>query len=246
MPDPCATDTTAISSNCDRNRLDWVAWEDRQSLICGRNRRRYAYSVAPFGNQFIIHPALNDETVLLVVWDGLKMDFANGDIIPWPEWAAEAVAAYIKFKILLEIDKRPDLAAQWYTPAMGNRPATGIYASLRLALFREQQEALEASGRDQEYEINLTPQAQVIVGFGAQYIPHLGTVETLEGLDQTALAAVPTTGLAVPFAVEIDIGNGAEIWILKSGTDPTDSPSGILRPNDYAVTTNEKIWLKQG
>lgn len=236
---------STIPIACERNRLDWIAWEDRQELICGMSRCQYAYSVAPHGNQFLIHPALNDETVLLVVWDGLKMDFADGDIIPWPEWAAEAVAAYIKYKILLEIDKRPELAAQWYLPASGNRPASGVYASLRLALFREQQEALTANGRDQEYEINLTPQAEVINGFGAQDIPFLSTVTAYAGIDQTALAAVPTTGLTVPFAVAIDIGTGAEIWVLQSSTAATDTPNGVLRGNDYAATTNEKVWLQQ-
>lgn len=238
-------DSTTIDKHCDRNRLDRVAWEDREPLICRCDPCRYAYAIAPFGNQFLIHPVLNDETVLLVVWDGLKMDFGDGDIVPWPEWAAEAVAAYIKYKILLEIDKRPDLAAMWYLPAAGNRPASGTYASLRLALYREQQEAHDANGRDQEYAVNATPYYDTITGFGAQNIPFLSTVTTLEGTGQTALAAVPTTVLTVPFSVEIDIGNGAETWILKASTEATDTASGILRPNDHVAVTNAKVWLKQ-
>lgn len=245
MPNPCSTDLTAISPECDRNRLDHVPWEDRESLTCAKDVRKYAYSIAPFGNQFMIHPALNDETVLLVVWDGLKSDFVDGDVVRWPEHAAEAVAAYVKYKILLLFDRRPDLAAQYYVPANPTRPASGIYAMLRLALLREQQEALVASNRDQEYEITLTPNASVVTGFGAQDIPFLSSVTQYTGTDQTALAAVPTTGLTVPFYVTVDVGNGSETWIIKAGTDATDTDSGLLRPNDYATSSNERIWTRQ-
>lgn len=239
------SDEDTIDQNCRRNALDYVPWQDREALICYTDPCRYAYSIAPFGNQFLIHPVLNDETVLLLVWDGLKMDFENSDPVPWPEHAAEAVAAYIKWKILLVIDKRPDLAAQWYLAAAGNRPASGVYARLRLALFLEQQEALTANGRDQEYQINTTPDSEVIVGFGAQNVAFLSTVTTLEGTGQTALAAVPTTGLTIPFAVQIDIGFGYETWILKTGTDATDTPAGVLRGNDYSVS-NTRVWYRQG
>ncbi len=232
-------------SNCVRNRLEFCAWEDRQArMICNSwGRRDYLYSISPFSKQFLVHPLLNSDTVLIVVWDGLKMNFSDNDIVPWPEWAAEAVAAYVKWKILLEVDKRIDLAREWYDKAR----QTGIYPNLRLSLFREQNEAQEADGKDEEYaqEGSAPVPLDPLTGFGAQFPPLLTTVTQLEGTDKTALAGVPTILLTPPFAVLISIGNGAETWILTAGTDADDPTNGILRPADYATTTNERVWLKQ-
>lgn len=133
---------------CERNRMDYFAWKDRQYVVCEKyGLRNYRYSVSPFSNQFLVHPLINSETYLLVVWDGLKMTFLDADVVPWPEQAAEAVGAYVKWKILLEVDKRIDLAREWFDKARN----TGIYPNLRLALFREQNEAQSADGNDQEY-----------------------------------------------------------------------------------------------
>lgn len=138
LPDP----------NCARNRLDLVAWENRQAMICdARGHRNYQYTISPFSKQFLIHPLINDETYLLVVWDGLKMTFNDGDTVPWPEQTAEAVAAYVKWKILMEVDKRIDLAREWYD----RQRNTGIYPGLRLALYREQVEPQFVDGKDEEY-----------------------------------------------------------------------------------------------
>lgn len=128
--------------NCKRNRLERVAWEDRRHMICGRvGCRKYLYAISPFSKQFLVHPLINDETKLLLVWDGLKMDFDDADEVHFPIQAAEAVGAYIKWKVLLNVDKRLDLAREEYA----------LYVQRRLSLFREQQEAQEADGKDEEY-----------------------------------------------------------------------------------------------
>ena len=141
--------------DCARNRLDHVEWENRQSMICDEyGVRNYQYAISPFSKQFMVHPLINDQTYLLLVWDGLKMTFNAADVVPWPEQAAEAVGAYVKWRILLEVDKRLDLAREWYDRSGGR--VTGIYPSLRLKLWREQNESQSTDGNDQEYGATVT------------------------------------------------------------------------------------------
>lgn len=141
---------TTDDPNIVRNRLDFVAWEDRQPMIDDQyGARKYQYSISPMSRRFLVHPLLNDETELLLVWDGLKMTFLDADVVPWPEHAAEAVAAYVKWKILLEIDRREDLARVWWD----RERKTGVYADLKLALYREARESQDVSGKDEEYGV---------------------------------------------------------------------------------------------
>lgn len=103
--------------------------------------RPYLYSISPMGRNFVIYPPLNDSTNLLLVWDGLKQDFANGDSVPFPSQAAEAVAMYTKWKIQLQVDKNVTLAHEYQA----------AWSRLRLALYREAREAQMADGKDEEY-----------------------------------------------------------------------------------------------
>lgn len=224
--------------NCRRNRLDIWPWANRQEMICGAaGKRAYLYTISPFSKQFLIHPKLNEATKLLLVWDGLKMDFVDTDNVPFPEQAAEAVAAYMKWKILLEVDKRLDLAREQY----------GIYVQKRLALFREQQESQEADGQDEEYG-GQSSVPDSITAFGAQDIPFLRSVTQLSGTvgDLTALNAVATAELSVPFAVEVMIAGVIERWVLIASVVADDPTNGFLRPLDFNATTNGKVWVKLG
>jgi hypothetical protein len=226
--------------NIVRNRLDYVAWENRHAMVADRyGARNYQYAVSPFSTTFLVHPLVNDETYLKVVWDGLKMDFADVDTVPttWPDQMAEAVAAYVKRKILLEIDKRPDLAREHYA----------LYVEKRLALFREQQESQIADGKDEEYEVSTIPNPAPFANFGAQGVPFLSTVSGLSGVTNAYLSAVPTTGITPNYAVQFLNGTTLliEEWVLKTSTAADDPTNGVLRPNDYAASTNEKVWFKQ-
>lgn len=235
-------DLTLPDPNCARNRLDFYPWDCRQHMICDRyGVRNYQYAISPFSRQFLVHPLVNDETYLLVVWDGIKMTFADGDTVPWPEQAAEAVAAYVKWKIILEVDKRLDLAREWF-----DRPRNqGIYPGLRLALFREQNEAQEADGKDEEYDSTSFPNPAPLSDFGAQQVPFLATVVSVAGMTNTALANIPTVGITPNFAVEfLNATSGAvETWILQVGTDASDG-TAVQRPNDYTAGV-PKCWYKQ-
>lgn len=61
----------------------------------------------------------------------------------------------------------------------------------------------------------------------------------------TTLDAIPTLGISLLFnpnlAVEFLISGVLQKYRLVSGTDAEASPS-VIRPDDYATTTNEKVW----
>lgn len=137
-------------TDCWRNRLDLWDWKDRQHLICNScDIRLYAYAISPQGTEFMIHPILNADTRLLLVWRGLKINFVDADVVPWPEEAAEAVAAYVKWRILLEIDKNPSLAQQQYA----------IFKNARSDLYLDERAKLSAEKSDQEYPSSQAPAA---------------------------------------------------------------------------------------
>lgn len=226
-------DGEVVDPNCRRNRLDYIPWLNRDRLICEQcDERAYLYAIAPYGDQFLVHPLINDETYLLLVWEGIKSDFADGDNVPFPEDAAEAFAAYVSAKILSLVDKNQGAAAEQMAE----------YRRLRLALFRDFQEKLDAEKPDQEYA-DLTPLPPTIADFGAQDIPFLRLVTQLEGADGdvTALSAVPTVDLDVPYAVRVYIDGNIQTWLLQTSTAAT--APGVQRPNDYDGTTNTKVWI---
>lgn len=61
----------------------------------------------------------------------------------------------------------------------------------------------------------------------------LDAIVTL-GID---LATYPTL-----YLVKTGAGGGIQGWQLTAGTDAEDVGSGIVRPDDYAAATNEKVW----
>ncbi len=139
---PCDTDAPV------RNRLDMWPWVNRDHLsYAACDRRLYAYALSPYGNTFVIHPALNDETELLLVWEGIKRDFADGDTVPWPESASEASAAYVKWQINLQVDKNIPLVREYQA----------LYNMKRLALYRDFQEKLDAEKMDEEPVSGIQP-----------------------------------------------------------------------------------------
>lgn len=65
----------------------------------------------------------------------------------------------------------------------------------------------------------------------------------LTGGGATKLDGIATVGMAlspVPF-VMFSLGGQMQAYILRAGTDAEASPS-IIRPDDYAGGTNEKVW----
>lgn len=193
LPDP----------NIYRNRMDQVAWTDRQRLIDGKwDARSYTVAISPFGRQFMVHPLVNDEVYLMLVWDGLKIDFEDADVVPWPEQAAEAIACYVKAKILRVVDKRLDLAQAEYN----------TYLQKRLQLWREQNEAQFVSNNDEEYVS------------GAEPVP--GTSKTQTGYVDLAIGA---TSAAITFPAAFAAVPIVDCWVVmpdNTAFNITANPDG--------------------
>lgn len=65
-------------------------------------------------------------------------------------------------------------------------------------------------------------------------------------MSATTLDAIPTEDVeAGTWLTLIGISQVAYAYQLVAGTDAESSP-GVIRPDDYAVTTNEKVWKLQG
>lgn len=80
---------------------------------------------------------------------------------------------------------------------------------------------------------------------GAQDILFLQGITELEGVGATALSAILTGSVNVPYLVEIldPDGSGAvQVWSLQASTLATGA--GIQRPNDYDSTSNAKVWIQ--
>ncbi len=134
--------------NVDRYNLDFFDWDKRKMLIAGAvPRGRYLYAIDPFGRKFLTVPKVNDATRLLLVWDGLKMDFEDTDDVPFPEQAAEACAEFILERLRRLIDKNQGLS----------QASMAAYKIRRRDLFFEEREKLSAEGQDEEYSEAVAP-----------------------------------------------------------------------------------------
>lgn len=67
-----------------------------------------------------------------------------------------------------------------------------------------------------------------------------GTSADIDSLTTTSITDFPYT-IAINNA---DNSDNLEFWTLSSGTSAEDYGNGIIRPDDYATTTNQKIWTR--
>ncbi len=58
-------------------------------------------------------------------------------------------------------------------------------------------------------------------------------------LDGIATASLGNDQLAM-FYLDAQL----QFWILQAGTEAEDAAAGIVRPDDYADTTNERNWVR--
>jgi len=75
----------------------------------------------------------------------------------------------------------------------------------------------------------------------AAYVQNRSLVTGLTGGGSTKLDGIETASIATGIKVAIDVSNELYVYELESGTDAESSPE-IIRPNDYAASTNEKVW----
>lgn len=241
---------------CKRYRLNFYPWEHRQDLICGRlsfanwwggcwpngcppvadeeaaawESKAYCYTIGPMGRNFLIYPQLTTSTRLVLIWDGYKYDFDDADVINFPPEVSEAVAAYILWKITLNVDKSPQLA----------RLHQENYSQLRLALYRDFQETQGMEEKDESMGATNVANMDFLFGFSAHDIPYLGSVTSLEGVDNTSLANLPTLNITTPYVLQVKIGGELQTWVIMTSTAANDPTNGVLRFNDYSVT-NTKV-----
>lgn len=65
-------------------------------------------------------------------------------------------------------------------------------------------------------------------------------INTIAGLKAIVTAPLTVTGLYVLFR-DSAASNALRVYELVAGTDAESSPN-VIRPNDYAASTNEKVW----
>lgn len=235
---PCDIDVSCVrcepgvsDPNCVRYKLGFFPWENRQEMICG-HQRSYLFSISPHGKQFLVTPALDENTILKVVWDGYKYTFGDDEEISFPAEASEAVAAYVQWKIARNVDKNLQLSKEYEAD----------YLKLRLALFRDFNESQFPDGKDEEYDGSELTAPINWGAYGGQNVPFLSTITTIQGTTSSALEAIPTVALTPPLMIRLVIDGVTQIWILQAGTTATGP--GVQRPADYAASTNEKVWIQ--
>ncbi len=193
-------------------------------------RKGYVYTIAPHGKSFLVYPAVNDETALLLVWDGYKTEFSPTDTVPFSDGTAEAVANYVMWRIMLTVDKNPGLAREYQA----------MWRERRLSLYRDWQDTQDAEGKGDEYDSDVIPPPTNFAAFDAQSIPFLRTITTIAGSGANALEQISTLSLTTPTTVMILIGGVIQLWGLEASTAATGP--GVQRPADYNGTSNAKVW----
>jgi hypothetical protein len=78
----------------------------------------------------------------------------------------------------------------------------------------------------------------------ARSVDHLRDFTGYTGIGSGRLSAVATEALAVNSALSLINTGVYQVWQLQAGTAATSVVAGIVRPDDYAATTNEKNWIR--
>jgi hypothetical protein len=113
----------------------------------------------------------------------------------------------------------------------GQKPLTFYRAPITIS-----RDVITASATAPE---SLSPRGGWLVN-GAAY-----GITGLAGGGATKLDGVTTTSLSSALYSAPDATHGWGVWELTSGTTAENVAGGVLRPDDYATTTNEKVWLRR-
>src|SRR5687767_8873287 len=79
---------------CYRTPLNLYSWDNRFDLICG-SVNVATISVDPHLKTFYLYPKLETDYALSIIWDGTKLDFTDGETVPFDEQSVQAVADYV-------------------------------------------------------------------------------------------------------------------------------------------------------
>lgn len=77
------------------------------------------------------------------------------------------------------------------------------------------------------------------------FVQNRSAITGFTGGTSADLDSIPTVSMALETCAVIRTSTHAILYRLKSGTTAESSPL-VIRPDDYAATTNEKVWKLQG
>lgn len=90
--------------------LPWP-WDNRSDLVMGAPRIKgkgaFQIVITPqpvavedgtYAHQFVVWPGIIDGYYLAIAWDGIRNDFADGDVTPFDEQLADACASYVQWQ----------------------------------------------------------------------------------------------------------------------------------------------------
>lgn len=133
LPDQCIVHSAHFIKECDEGckkvPLSNYDWNRRFSLTRGTQALNAGHgfiAIDPQCSTFYVYPKIEDDIKLLVTWTGTKLDFADGDTVPFDEPMAFAVAEYVK----AFIGPRNELQTYFH-------PTAGTYTRLRRNLILE-------------------------------------------------------------------------------------------------------------
>ncbi len=98
---------TVTEGACEKYQLDHFPWKDRDVLACDMlDSGDYRYALSPDNRSCMIHPGLTAGTKLMVDWNGMKLTWADADVMDtnWDQ-AVECVSEYAKFRLVQQYDK---------------------------------------------------------------------------------------------------------------------------------------------
>jgi hypothetical protein len=121
------------TSTGNKTPLNLSDWRDRQELISGNavlNDNTFYLCLDPWGIYFYVYPPVDVDHTVKLVWDGLKVDFADGDVVmpPFDEAMAQVVAEYVKGHIAR------DVLRDYAMSQMCLKPQVGTYYTKRRRL----------------------------------------------------------------------------------------------------------------
>lgn len=214
------------AENCKRYRLDQVDWESRQAMICEcLPADRYVYAISPSNRTYYIHPALTEDTRLLVMWEGFKQSWNQDDVMMpgWDSITAEAVGEFAKSRVIRDYDK-----TDAYAGIRRSDNHFKSYVTRRRDIFLDYKEG-QFSGMGENV---IAPE---------MLIPVSRAVLSLSSLDE--LRALTTAGGAIVLDTLLSVVTDGMLsqWRLEAGTNADDSDVWV-RPADFNETTNPRVF----
>jgi hypothetical protein len=191
-----------------------------------------------------------DTAELLPVGHGLALYLAkDGDVL------AECVSLSI-----------PGAATGWYegtlilhttplTEAFDEETITSITAEIELHWWASGQASTPAISDNivpaqiSRPRVEPEPAAVEVLSGGEEWLEAraprwIPAITGLTGGGATKLDGLVTDGKS-DLLVILHISSELQDWLLVAGTDAEDAANGLVRPDDYAASTNEQVWKRK-